>query len=609
MEKKLLDPFRRRVHLLSVRRGGLIGLAIGSWAACLYLLYDWFVRPGLPVLLAGVMACAGLCLGAFWGWKNRPTDKAISLSLDKRMNLEDRISSAQELSGSGTSFESLIEDSATKAVKSVNPKFAFPYRWGLHSTHAFTSFFAASILAALFMLQPWVSGPEKSRREALKSAIPEVERIIKETLEKPQVSKEAEAEAKRLAQELEKLQKQLEQNRLAPKEAEAKAIELASQLDELEKNRKKNLEQRAENLNTARESLIEAKRQEIAERNPEVNALEPDQAAQTREELRKEELMKELDRLQKKLDSNLSEAEKRKIKAEMANLQKELDQLRKLEELRQEAGALDTELKALEQQQASLEQQLQNPNLTPQQRQKLEEQLRQNQAQQEALEKQMKELAEAAKLASEIQQAMQELQQNKAFQELQQMAEEMMRRAIENGEAAQGEKGEPMSLEEMKEMLERIKELQELLKDDAAAQELLEQMKEALENGDFTMGDGGLPLLMAMGLQNMPGQGVPGGPGGEDRMLNDSGKVNTSGKNVEPGGEAKTSAVRGKPRPEGGPSRYVEIKSPSFVGKRSSVPYNEVLPRYQQRSDRAIERQQIPKKHQNRVRDYFNSIK
>ncbi len=607
MERKLLDPFRRRVHLLSIRRGALVGLAIGCWAACLFLLYDWFVRPGLPLVLAGVLALLGLGIGAFVGWRNRPSDEAISLSLDKRMNLEDRISSAQELSGSGTSFEPLIEDSALKAIQSVDPKDAFPFRWTLQSTHAFTSFFAASILAALFMLQPWVSDSEKGKRESLKAAIPEVERIVKETLEKKNPSPETKIEAKRLAQELQKLQKQLEQNRLSPKEAEAKAIEIASKLDELEKNRQKNLEKRAESLETARESLIEAKRQEIAEQNPEMNALEPDAAMQTKEQLRKDELTKKLDELQKKLDSNISEAEKRKIKAEMANLQRELDQLKKLEELRQEAGMLQEELQSLEQQEASLQQQLQNPNLTPQERQKLEQELKQNQAEQAEIAKQMKELEEQAKMAAQIQQAMEELQKNEAFQELQQMAEEMMRRAIESGEQMPGEGGKPMTLEEMKEMLERIQELQELLKDDAAAQELLDQMREALENGEFQLGAGGLPLLTAMGLMNMPG--MPGGPGGEDRMLNDAGKVNTSGKNVEPGGKTKTTAIRGKPRPEGGPSRYVEIKSPSFVGKRSSVPYNEVLPKYQQRSDRAIERQQIPKKHQNRVRDYFNSIK
>lgn len=608
MEKKHLDPFRRQVHLLSIRRGALIGLALGCWAACLFLLYDWFVRPGLPLVIAAVLAVVGLSVGAFWGWRSRPSDEAISLSLDKRMNLEDRISSAQELAGSGSSFEHLIEDSALQAIKSVSPKTAFPFRWNLHSTHAFTSFFAASILAALFMLQPWVSGSEKGKRESLKAAVPVVERIKKETLERAVPQSDSQADAKRLAQELEKLQKQLEQNRLAPKDAEAKAIELASQLDELEKTRQKSMEKRAEDMETARQSLIEAKRQELASQNAEVNALEPDEATKTREEMRAEELTKELDRLQKKLDSNLTEAEKRKIKAEMASLQEELDQLRKLDELRSEGQMLQNELSKLQQQAADLEKQLSNPNLSEQQKKEIAEKLAQNKAQQEALKKQLKELAEQAKLAAEIQQAMQELQKNKHFQEMQRMAQEMMQRASQEGQ--QGEPQEPMTAEEMKLMLHRIKELQELLKDDEAAQELLEQLREALESGDCQACKGGMPLLAAMGMSgSSPGTWGPGGPGGEDRMLADAGKVNTGGKNVQPGGETKTSAVRGQPRPEGGPSRYVEIKSPSFIGKRSSVPYNEVLPRYQQRSDRAIERQQIPKKHQNRVRDYFNSIK
>lgn len=75
-------------------------------------------------------------------------------------------------------------------------------------------------------------------------------------------------------------------------------------------------------------------------------------------------------------------------------------------------------------------------------------------------------------------------------------------------------------------------------------------------------------------------------------------------------GQGKASAtwaptVRG----EGpGPETYVEIKAPTTVGTRSSVPYVKVLPSYKRKAESALDRQQIPKQHEKRVREYFDSL-
>jgi len=71
---------------------------------------------------------------------------------------------------------------------------------------------------------------------------------------------------------------------------------------------------------------------------------------------------------------------------------------------------------------------------------------------------------------------------------------------------------------------------------------------------------------------------------------------------------AKALSVRGERRP-GGAETYVEIKAPVAPGQRSATPYVKVLPKYEKQAEEAIRRQQIPKSHQKRVKDYFDSLR
>ena len=52
----------------------------------------------------------------------------------------------------------------------------------------------------------------------------------------------------------------------------------------------------------------------------------------------------------------------------------------------------------------------------------------------------------------------------------------------------------------------------------------------------------------------------------------------------------------------------IEIKAPTTVGNRSSVPYTQVLPSYKKKAESAMNRQEIPKEHQKRVKAYFESL-
>lgn len=113
------------------------------------------------------------------------------------------------------------------------------------------------------------------------------------------------------------------------------------------------------------------------------------------------------------------------------------------------------------------------------------------------------------------------------------------------------------------------------------------------------MGDGCSGLLGLMGM----------GKGGrsKDNFFANTGVVPTGeAKDIKAGAEAMS--VRGERRP-GGSDTYVEIKAPVAPGQRSSTPYVKVLPKYEKQAEEAIRRQQIPKSHQKRVKDYFDSLR
>jgi hypothetical protein len=90
-------------------------------------------------------------------------------------------------------------------------------------------------------------------------------------------------------------------------------------------------------------------------------------------------------------------------------------------------------------------------------------------------------------------------------------------------------------------------------------------------------------------------------------MLADTGVINKSEKGNPGQGKTTPSLVLGQRR-EVGPESYVEIKAPTMVGTRTSVPYNKVLPKYRERAEEALRRDSIPKQHEKRVKEYFESL-
>ncbi|MCW5942015.1 MAG: hypothetical protein KIS66_07270 [Fimbriimonadaceae bacterium] len=99
------------------------------------------------------------------------------------------------------------------------------------------------------------------------------------------------------------------------------------------------------------------------------------------------------------------------------------------------------------------------------------------------------------------------------------------------------------------------------------------------------------------------------GKGGRSQDMFYAGAGDNAMEDQEQPGAGKTTPtqVRGQRRNEG-EETFVEIKAPTALGTRSSVPYLKVLPKYRTRMESAIDKKEIPKEHEKRVREYFEGL-
>jgi hypothetical protein len=90
-------------------------------------------------------------------------------------------------------------------------------------------------------------------------------------------------------------------------------------------------------------------------------------------------------------------------------------------------------------------------------------------------------------------------------------------------------------------------------------------------------------------------------------MYKDIGQVplNDQPEDIKAGADPKM--VKGQ-RQDEGEETYIEVKGPSKPGERSKTPYFKVLPKYKKKAEEALDKDRIPREHQKRVKDYFESL-
>jgi hypothetical protein len=549
-------------------KGAAVGLTAGGIAALIWTVLDFTARiyaewPQL-LTLAGACAVAGALAGFFW----KLASSQVAASIDRRANLKDRLATALEEKRQVSAFAEAQEDDARHSLSDVRPREIYPMkvsRWhlsGLGFTLASVGLFA--LLSSNILLN---SDQQKAKQEAEKLAAA-IERIAKPLEEKKPADSAAAKAQEKLAKDMKLLARDLKKARLTKEEALQKANELAKQAKKLGQERVAKAEQ---DMLTARDQLTKMELDK--------NGIDPDTLEKLSLSKEQKKLLNEM--MQKE---GLGEGEKGKFD------QKSLDQmgLNELsadmmnmtsEELQKMEDAMSKELSDLESKAAK-------GQLSEAEKKRME---------------QLKKLMESLKLSEAAKAGLKELMNSDVAKELQKLLSQM--------EMAQqkAEDGQPLSDQDLEDMKKAMEDLAKKLEDPAfrqAMKDAMEQMLQDIKDGKMSLSQGqGLLGLLGLQIPNMPG---PGGPGNQYEFP-DTGKINKSD-GLKTSGEGLPISVRGQRDDKRGTETYIEIKAPTAPGARSSVPYNKVLPKYTDRAEKDLGKQKVPKKHEERVKNYFDSL-
>lgn len=554
-----LRAFGRRVRLVRAWRGLAIGACFGAGVDTVWSILDWRGVAYTDWLSMSLVVGAGALIGALVGffWKISPV--ALARSVDRRANLDDRIASALSLTGSegGEFADNLRQDAAVK-LEGIKPSQAYPIRAGRWHGGALA---LSALAAGIFLLgnTPLFLGADaaKDRAEMQKQGA-KVEKINRETFGTPEAKQQLDEAQKRLSDELRKYQQDLERARMSKEESMQKANEIAKKAEDLAKQAE---QQKQQSLEKAQSMMDHMKQQALDKAGmPQVSP----------------------------------------SMAEMPDSQRQ-DMMRQTEQqMRQTQNQISDLLNKLQQ----LNQKLSNPNLSAEERKKLEEQREALQKEVKAAQKSLEDLKrqeELLKLSQEAQKIMDKMMKDPLYKQIQDLAQQMRDKMTASSKG--GQQGQ-MTDEERKAMQKELEKLLAKLKDDKAMQQYLQEMLKALmQGGKQGQGEG-----VMLGMQSLFPMWGSGGPGDHEQMLFDMGKVNHSEKENPGKGNATPTMVTGSQRPTAAPQAYVEIKAPTTVGTRSGIPYVKVLPSYRKKAESAMERQQIPKEQEKRVKAYFESL-
>ena len=585
-----LKRFERRVRLVRAWKGLGLGLLVGAGLCAIWAALDWLRLFYTEwSWLGGVTAVAGF-IGLLVGYFRPIATHDLTDSIDRRAGLQDRLTTSLEVGGN-TTFESALQSDARERLAGLKERELYPIR--VSRIHG--GFLGLAALAStIFLLgnSPILLPPDaRKEREELKKLGESVERVAKPLTEHDKPSDMTDAE-RRMAEELRKLQRDLQKSKIDKEESLQQANELAKQTKELVKERSELV---SENLAKAESALEKLQKAELEKSGMK---LDPETL----------KALQEMNRENREMNQS-----KNGLTPDPQTIQKKLDKLNQ-DQKSAEAKKADLEVKKseLQRQLDKLNMQLKSPNLTSEQRKALEEMQKQIQ---ELMKKLEKELAEANRAIEKImkdkqvQELLKKISEHPKMKELQELAAKL----AENAKV--GEMGEMPQLtdeqiQQMKEKLknaaEEIKKLAEELSNPAALDEYLEQLKQALENMDQLELNAGI-CLSTLSLFNLPIPGLPSPNNPIDFMTTDTGKINKSEKGEQGQGSTSLTQIKGD-RQKNGDESYIEIKGPTTVGNRSGIKYTKVLPSYRKKAEEAMNKKAIPKQHEKRVKEYFESL-
>lgn len=559
----VLKRFARRVRFLRAWVGLGVGLSLGGLVAIVWSVLDWVnVYYTTWAALGWLVAGCGL-LGLLVGAIRSVPRKALADSIDRRADLQNRLSTANERTNEHGSFDEALQADANGKLQTLRPANLYPIR--LNKWHAGALVFSL-IAASLFMLGNTpllLSKSAKDARAKMQEQAAAIQHVVK-PLDDEAKNGEANPDEKKLAEELKKLGQELQKARLSPEEAMRRENELSKQAEKLADQR---FQQSQHSQQTAQSAMDQMQKDEQEKLNQmKQNPLDGDMHSKNDELQSKAQ--------QEMQNSNLSDSEKQALQqmlSQMQESQKQSDDLQK---------QID-----------DLNKQLQNPNLTAKQKADL---LKQLAAMQKKLQTQMA-------LTKSMQEALEKMMNDPLMKEIRELAAkaQIVMQHAQSGDQQQ----QDMSKEEMKELQKEMDDFaKKLLSDDKLMKQYLEAIRDMLKNGKLYLSDKQCmnPFSIPMELP------IPGAPT-KDTYFANTGYIN-KGKGETSQGKTYMTSVTGQSRDVPGKQIYIETRGPSGLGMKTTIPYKKVLPSYRQKADEAMNRQEIPPQHQLRVKKYFESL-
>ena len=531
-----------------------MGVCAGGLGAAVWSGLDWAGKAdATPVGMAALVGGAA-AVGASIGACLRIQESALRASVDRRAGLENRLTASVV----DVPFVEEIRADASARLESVRSATLYPMRFGRWHGGALAAMALATSIFLLGSTPLLLSSAAKAERAAMAKTGQAVERITRTQFETPEAQKEMSEGERLLAQEARKLQRDLEKGRMSREEAMQKANDLEKKAQDLAKQAAGESQRSLADAETAMDKMERATLEKAGLGGADPALLQMPQG-------------------QKEMLQKRNAAEQAEIKKAMAAIDKRLAEIAK--KLAQK-GLSEAERKTLEAERKSLE------------------------AKKSELERQAeraKKEGDALKLSDEARSTLDKMRNHELMKEIRKLAEQMQK---SNAQAAKT--GQPqLTPEQRADMKKRLEALLTKLKDDAAMKEYLEQMIEAMKNGMLKAGQCERPGALGAGLMAL--LGIRGNGIGDDGLFADTGHVNRLDKPEEGKGKTFETQISGARR-ETGEETFVEIKAPTTVGNRTSVPYRQVLPSYRKKAEEALGRKEIPKDQEKRVRQYFESL-
>ncbi len=268
-----------------------------------------------------------------------------------------------------------------------------------------------------------------------------------------------------------------------------------------------------------------------------------------------------------------------------------------------DAAKLASAASALQQQMANLQNQLNaakagKSNLTAAQQKAIEQKLA-------ALAKQLQQIH----LSQQAEAMLQKLRSTPQFQQ----AMDILRKLQQQAGAQQSGQPSPLTQAQMQQMADQLEQLAKQLSSDAAMKAYAQQLLDAAKQARLGQPGNGAGLLGAFGMGagqsqgglslGMGGKGAPS----EDTWVGDHGGLHHFDKSSLLHLKYQDRVITSQQGAKGSET-YTEELGPAQLGGKSSIPYQDVLPKYEKTAESALSKGDVPPAMRTRVRDYFESL-